>query len=68
VRRISEDVFVNEEEIVSIENYEKWEVSGSIFNERHYLDHKGVVIVMKNGRKIYIRDKTAVEVYAMVFQ
>lgn len=53
--KISEEHFVDPLEVSSVEGCEHWEDRGTISQADHYLTFKGSVVVMKNGRKIYVK-------------
>lgn len=61
---IDRDLFVNPDDVCSIEDHDYW---SSRSPSNSFLEDQGSRIILKNGQKLYIRSKRAIEVYDMLF-
>lgn len=62
---IDTGVFVNPEEVVSIEDQEYWN-NHSISD--CYLESTGCRIILKNGRKLYLKTLRAIDAHDILFR
>ena len=61
---IDKGVFVSASEVASIEDQEYWNNSSP---SDSYLESTGCRIILKNGRKLYLKTLRAIDAYDMLF-
>lgn len=60
--KIDDDTYIAKEDISAIQNEEIWGDSGSISSASPYLKFKGSRIILKNGRKIFVKGKNPAQI------
>lgn len=58
---VTEDFSVDPQEIAALESFESWKQSSSPSGDSH-LDHSGTIVILKCGRKVYVKNKTVKEI------
>jgi hypothetical protein len=63
---VTNEFAIDPNDVSALEEFEKWDSDPSPSGSS-WLDHKGTIVIQKNGRKTYLKGLTPKECHVLIF-